>query len=337
MTTDEKYINRCFELAANGLGTTYPNPLVGCVIVKNDSILAEGWHRKAGEPHAERMAISRVSNPSDLIGATAYVSLEPCSHHGRTPPCADLLISSKIGRVVISNSDRNPKVSGRGIERLRNAGIQVDTDVLREQGEWINRRFFHYQRTRKPYVILKWAESSDGFIDVIRNGNLGSHQISGADSSRWVHQWRSQEQAIAVGKQTVINDNPSLTTRKWVGSDPVPVVIAFRDDVLDRKLSSRKDALWLDDLGFNPQSENPSWDEILGKLGKKEVNSLLVEGGRAVLDELLKTNQWNEIRRLVSKKKQIHQGLKAPDLGQISVAACYENADDQLFIYTSAS
>lgn len=330
-------MNRCFELAANGLGTTYPNPLVGCVIVKNGSILAEGWHRKAGEPHAERMAVSRVAKPSDLIGATAYVSLEPCSHHGRTPPCSDLLISSKIGRVVISNSDPNPKVSGRGIERLKNAGIQVDTDLLREQGEWINRRFFHYQRTRKPYVILKWAESSDGFMDVLRNGNLGSHQISGADSSRWVHQWRSQEQAIAVGKKTVVNDDPSLTTRKWVGSDPVPVVIAFRDDVPDRKLSNRNDALWLDDLGFNPQSETPSWDEILGELGNREINSLLVEGGCAVLDDLLKANQWNEIRRLVSKKKEIHQGLKAPNLDHASAVARYENADDQLFIYTSAS
>jgi diaminohydroxyphosphoribosylaminopyrimidine deaminase/5-amino-6-(5-phosphoribosylamino)uracil reductase len=337
MAMDEIYMKRCFDLAANGLGTTHPNPLVGSVIVKDDKILAEGWHRKAGEPHAERMAVSRVSSPEDLEGATVYVNLEPCSHYGRTPPCADLLVSSKVGRVVISNMDPNPSVSGRGIQRLKDAGVEVETGILEKEGEYLNRRFFHFQRTKKPYIILKWAESTDGFIDGVRDGNIGSLSISGADSSRWVHKWRSQEQAIAVGKNTVINDDPSLTTRKWAGDNPIPIVLGFREDVKNRKLHTREDSLWYNDLGFDKNEGRPEWNEVLTALGKREITSVLVEGGQQILNSLMADKSWNEIRRFVSKKNTIFQGLKAPNTEGFEPVERFENEEDQLFIYTSAS
>jgi diaminohydroxyphosphoribosylaminopyrimidine deaminase/5-amino-6-(5-phosphoribosylamino)uracil reductase len=336
MTTDEKYMTRCFELAANGLGTTYPNPLVGSVIVKDDVIIAEGWHRKAGEPHAERMAVSRVSSPDDLEGATVYVNLEPCSHYGRTPPCADLLVKSKVGRVVISNTDPNPSVSGRGIQRLKDAGIEVETSVLEKEGAYLNRRFFHFQRTGKPYIILKWAESVDGFIDWVRNNSVGSLRISGKNSSRWVHHWRSYEQGIAVGKNTVINDDPSLTTRNWAGENPSPIIFGFREDVANRKLISREDAIWYNDLGFDKKGGRPEWNKVLIELGKREITSVLVEGGRQILDSLMADKSWNEIRRFVSKKKTLAQGLKAPSAEGLEPVERFENEEDQLFIYTSA-
>ena len=335
MSSDEKYMRRCFELASNGLGTTYPNPLVGSVIVKDGRVLSEGWHRSAGNAHAERMAVDRIDSPSDLVGATVYVNLEPCSHYGRTPPCADLLVASNIGRVVISNTDPNPEVSGRGIERLRNAGIEVLAGVLESEGEWLNRRFFCLHRTRKPYVILKWAESQDGFIDGIRNGSVGSMAISGKESSRWVHQWRSQENAIAVGKTTVINDNPSLTTRRWAGNDPTPIIFAFREDVSDRKLLENPSALWLNDLGFDRENGKPEWSAILHALGKKGISSLFVEGGRYVLESLLAAGEWNEIRRFISKERKVGRGLRAPSL-DLAPAERFENKDDYLIIYNSS-
>ena len=328
---------RCFELAANGLGTTHPNPLVGSVIVKDEQIIAEGWHRKAGEPHAERMAVSRVSSPEDLEGATVYVNLEPCSHYGRTPPCADLLVTSKVGRVVVSNTDPNPSVSGRGIQRLKDAGIEVECGVLEEEGAYINRRFFHFQRTGKPYIILKWAESIDGFIDGIRNNNVGSLRISGNDSLRWVHQWRSDEQGIAVGKNTVINDDPSLTTRNWAGENPSPIIFGFREDVVNRKLISREDSIWYNDLGFDKKDGRPEWNEVLTMLGKREITSVLVEGGRQILESFMAEQSWDEIRRFVSKTNTLSHGLEAPSIEGLEPVERFENEEDQLFIYTSAS
>src|SRR5699024_7490427 len=225
MQSDDFYMKRCLQLAENGLGTTYPNPLVGCVIVWKDHIIGEGWHRKSGEPHAEVNAINSVKDKSKLREATLYVNLEPCSHYGKTPPCSDLIIEKELKRVVVGSTDPNPKVAGRGIAKLRQAGIEVATNCLETESQYLNRRFFTFQQQKRPYIILKWAQTRDGFIAPETQTSGKPFWITNPYSKQLVHKWRSEEEGILVGRKTAIKDNPQLNVRLWTGQNPTRVLI----------------------------------------------------------------------------------------------------------------
>ena len=225
MNIHEKYIKRCIELAQNGLGTTYPNPMVGSVIVHKNKIIGEGWHKKSGEAHAEVNAINSVKDESLLKDATIYVSLEPCSHFGKTPPCSDLIIAKEIKRVVIGTMDPFAKVAGRGIKKLMDAGCEVKVGILEDECLELNKSFFTFLKKQRPYIILKWAQTEDGFIAPENREGKRPVWITNKYSGQLVHKWRSEEAAILVGTNTVLKDNPSLNVRKWTGKSPIRIVI----------------------------------------------------------------------------------------------------------------
>lgn len=311
-------MQRCLDLAANGLGYTAPNPLVGACLVHEGRIIGEGWHKAYGGPHAEVNAINNVpSQDIPLIPeATLYVNLEPCSHFGKTPPCASLIIEKKIKRVVIGMTDPNPKVSGKGIERLRNEGIEVVCGVMEEECRFLNRRFLHYITRQSPYIILKWAESADGFIAPSTKEKI---QISGADAQRLLHRWRAEEQAIAVGAGTIKADKPQLTNRWWTGKSPIR--IAFDRNLSEIEFYREHPFLVINDLRNETLSngtecrvcayeKNP---QLLTKfLYEKGIQSLIIEGGKALLDFFIQHNLYEEIRIIKSLDCMLNEGLKAP-------------------------
>jgi diaminohydroxyphosphoribosylaminopyrimidine deaminase/5-amino-6-(5-phosphoribosylamino)uracil reductase len=320
MNDYEKYMQRALDLASLGLGTVSPNALVGCVIVHNDRILGEGWHRQYGGPHAEVHAINAVTDKALLPESTLFVNLEPCSHHGKTPPCTDLIITTEIGKVVIANPDPNPLVAGSGIAKLREAGVEVIAGVLAEAGTYLNRRFFTFHQQHRPYIILKWAETADGFM---ARSNYDSKWISNENSRQLVHQYRAQEDAIMVGRITAQYDNPELTVRQWTGKNPLRIV-------LDPHLSLSKDIKLfdrtVDTLCYNylknEKAEQlelvkaPEGDFIkflLKDLYARNIQSVLVEGGGKLLNSLLKTGNWDEARVFCATKK-FGEGIQAPSI-----------------------
>ncbi|MFI5142155.1 MAG: bifunctional diaminohydroxyphosphoribosylaminopyrimidine deaminase/5-amino-6-(5-phosphoribosylamino)uracil reductase RibD, partial [Bacteroidia bacterium] len=225
MNEFNQYMQRCLELAEKGLGNVASNPMVGCVIVHNNVIIGEGYHQKYGEAHAEVNAIASVVNKNLLAESTVFVSLEPCSHHGKTPPCSDLLIEHKVKRVVIACLDTNPLVAGKGIAKLRNAGIELFTGVLEKEARELNKRFFTYHEKKRPYIILKWAQTKDGFISKLPPFIREENWITNNESKKLVHTWRAQEQAILVGTTTALLDNPALTVRLTEGKSPIRILI----------------------------------------------------------------------------------------------------------------
>jgi len=302
---DDRFMQRCFALAGHGLGLTWPNPLVGCAVVCDGQILAEGFHKKAGLPHAEVEAIRRIEDSDLLRRATVYVNLEPCSHHGRTPPCASMLVKAGVKRVVIANTDPFPAVSGTGISLLREAGIEVTTGVLEKEGAYLNRRFFMRHRSGRPWVVLKWAQTADGFMDRERkSGETGSFPISGKQTNRLVHLWRSQEQAILVGTRTALTDNPELTVRHVEGPQPIRWVID-RHAALPGELRLFQ--------GEQParvlRGEHPG--EWLQQLCESDIQSVLVEGGAATLQAFLASGLWDEAR-VIQAPLTLGRGLRAP-------------------------
>jgi diaminohydroxyphosphoribosylaminopyrimidine deaminase/5-amino-6-(5-phosphoribosylamino)uracil reductase len=324
------YMQRCLELARNGLGSASPNPMVGSVIVWRNQIIGEGWHHRAGEPHAEVNAITSVKNKDLLNESTLYVNLEPCSHHGRTPPCADLIISHSIPKVVIANKDPHQAVAGKGIERLRIAGVEVIDGVLKEEGRWLNRRFFCRHELGRPYVILKWAQTRDGFMDRDRaSDDIGINWISQPESQSLVHQWRAQEDAIMIGNQTLVNDNPSLTTRYFKGSNPLPIVISAAGKQLPVNaelmnnpklhiITTNKDLQLpqgtvhvLEAADQHPQA----WLEVLNEL---DILSVIVEGGSKLIHSFIDADLWDEARVLTGIT-DFGTGLKAPQLPIVPV------------------
>jgi len=321
--SDENWMKRAFELAALGKATCSPNPMVGCVIVHNDKIIGEGWHKKAGEPHAEVNAIQRVEDKTLLRESSLYVTLEPCSHHGKTPPCAHLIVEMGIPRVVISNTDPNPQVSGKGIAFLRKNGIEVCTSVLPELGEELNRFFFHFHRKHRPYIILKWAQSSDGFMDGIRSNNeRHSIPISGTLAHVLSHKWRSEVDAILVGAQTAFTDLPSLNTRLWEGKSPTRLLIDPNQRIDEGPLtdgsirtvrfSSKKNSSNSPfEEVYCPQAD--IWDAIIKFAAENLWLSILIEGGANTLNRLLDKGLFDEIRVFSSSVKQ-KDGLTAPRL-----------------------
>lgn len=298
--TDIFYMRRCLQLAANGLGRTYPNPLVGCVIVKDGHVLSEGFHQQYGGWHAERNAIlnfERQNSKSEIQNSTLYVNLEPCSHYGKTPPCADLIVESGIKRVVCCNDDPNPLVAGRGFAKLEAAGIEVVRHLLEEEGRELNRRFFTFMEKRRPYIILKWAESADGFM---APATKGRYWISNAHQTRMSHRLRTTEAAILVGSQTYLDDQPQLTPRHYSGRQPLRIVLDRRgrlDDVPEEWLHLRCQTL----------------DEVMAELFARKVQSLIVEGGRKVLDAFIAEGLYDEVVVFRGEAKY-GSGLKAPDV-----------------------
>jgi len=317
MNSNEKYIKRCIELAKNGLGTTYPNPLVGSVIVYNNEIIGEGWHRKSGEPHAEVNAVNSVKDKSLLPKSTIYVSLEPCSHFGKTPPCCDLIIAHKIPNVVIGTIDPFAKVAGNGIKKLIEAGKNVTVGVLEDECNELNKRFFTFHNKKRPYIILKWAESLDGFIAPKSKENQKPVWITNEYSRQLVHKWRSEEQAILVGTNTVIDDNPSLTTRDWSGNHPIRIV-------LDQNNRIPKESHIFDNQAKTILLSNNEIDysknigaQIAEYLFSMNVQSVIIEGGRQTLQTFIDDNIWDEAR-VFKGGSSFKTGTKAPIISGIN-------------------
>ena len=313
MKIHEKYIKRCIEIAKNGLGITRPNPMVGCVIVHNNHIIGEGFTSQYGGDHAEVNAIQSVKDRSLLNNATLYVTLEPCSHHGKTPPCSDLIIANKITNVVIGCVDDNKKVSGRGIKKLKDVGCNVIVGVLESECKQHHKRFFTFHNKKRPYIILKWAETLDGFIAPETKQEAKPVWITNPLSLQRVHQWRAQEQAILVGTNTVLQDNPTLTVRDWTGQNPVRVSIdknerlsknlnVFNDEARNITISSKN-------IDFNL----PIAKQICDVLFEHKITSIIIEGGKQTLQTFINENLWDEARIFTGNKK-FEKGTKAPIL-----------------------
>jgi len=321
---EEKYMMRCIELAKKGLGTTYPNPLVGSVIVYNNKIIGEGWHLKAGMPHAEVNAIQSVSNQSLLKDSTIYVSLEPCSHFGKTPPCADLIIEKGIKNIVIGSLDPNPKVAGKGVIKLKEAGCNVVENVLKKECDELNKRFFTYHIKKRPFITLKWAQTQDGFI-APKNKEINKPVwITNKQSRQLVHKWRAEEQAILVGTKTVLDDNPSLTTRDWQGNSSIRIIldrnlkIPTESLVLDgnvqtiiitEKKSVNRENLIFETINFLNEISN----QICDLLYRYKIQSVIIEGGAKTIQTFIDTNLWDEARAFTGKSI-FKEGTKAPVL-----------------------
>ncbi|MDR0395070.1 MAG: bifunctional diaminohydroxyphosphoribosylaminopyrimidine deaminase/5-amino-6-(5-phosphoribosylamino)uracil reductase RibD [Tannerella sp.] len=296
MTISEKYMSRCLELAKNGRGHTAPNPMVGAVIVRDDRIIGEGYHRCYGEAHAEVNAIASVDDDLLLRDATLYVSLEPCSHYGKTPPCTELIIQKGIPRVVIAGTDPFPQVSGRGVKMLREAGVEVVTGVMENEAFKLNVFFMTAHKRRRPYIILKWAQSEDGFLDRIRKdqAEMPPVLLSTPVTRLMVHKLRSEVQAIMVGTNTVILDNPSLTVRYWAGRSPLRVT-------MDRNRRIPNSAHLLDGehptLVYGETAGNSMHflKNIIEDLFERNIHSLLVEGGAQLHRSFLEADLWDEI------------------------------------------
>ncbi len=311
-------MQRALDLAIRGAGAVSPNPLVGAVIVAGEQVIGEGWHQEYGGPHAEVNAIRSVKDDALLAGSTVYVTLEPCSHFGKTPPCADLLVEKKVGRVVIGVQDPNPKVAGAGIERLKNASIEVKTGILGESCIEINRRFFCATLTHRPYLILKWAQTRDGFT---ARADFSSKWISGESARALVHKWRSEEDAILVGPDTALHDNPSLTVRDWPGRNPLRVVLdrSGRLPVDLRVFSDGHPTLYysrLPDAGVRncthiQISGEVFIREVLADLYRRGVQSVFVEGGSGIHKMLITENLWDETR-VFESEVLFGEGVKAP-------------------------
>lgn len=318
------YMQRCLELAQMGMGNVAPNPMVGCVVVHEDRIIGEGYHQQYGGPHAEVNAIRAVQDASLLPHSTLYVSLEPCAHFGKTPPCADLILEHGIPEVYIACQDPFAAVAGKGIERLRNADITVHVGLLKEEALHLNRRFFTFHEKQRPYILLKWAESHDGFVDRERIlAQVPAQAITGDAANVFSHQWRAQEAAIMVGPNTALLDNPSLTVRLATGHNPTRIVIdrylklpptlKLFDDGADTIIINQvKDA----HKGRNRYICVPSVDDLQGvmrALWQADIQSVMVEGGPALHRSFIHQRLWDEVRRYVSPQL-LHNGIEAAHL-----------------------
>ena len=313
-------MQRALDLACLGQGRVSPNPMVGCVLVHDDQIIGEGWHQQYGGPHAEVNAIKNVISPDFLPQCTMYVNLEPCAHHGKTPPCTELVISSGIKKIVIANHDPNPIVAGRGINQLQESGVEVVEGIMESEGMFLNRRFFRIHKSNRPYFILKWAQTSDGFI---ARTNYDSKWISNRSSRQLVHKYRAQEDAIMVGRNTAHYDNPQLTVRHWKGKNPIRLVLD-PNLALDSRLNLFDGSVLTlcynyvkDELGSNFQmikGPEKGFLEFIGEdLYRRNIQSVLVEGGRKLLTSLIDNDYWDEAR-IFTSPIEFGEGIKAPDM-----------------------
>ena len=352
MSTDEKYMRRCLELAGLASGNTAPNPMVGAVVVHRGKIIGEGYHRVYGQAHAEANAIEAVKDPALLRESTMYVNLEPCAHHGNTPPCANLIVDRGIPRVVVGAVDSSSRVSGKGIEILKKGGCEVKTGVLEEASRDLNRRFFTYHEKQRPYVILKWAQTADGFIDRDRRKDdpIQPNWITNEVSRHLVHKWRSEEQAILVGSNTALKDNPGLNVREWHGKNPLRLLID-RDLEIDESYKLITDSLPL--VLFTDKRSDPdraeelaSYDvevvrldfkdnvirQIYEYLYNRKILSLFVEGGSYTLSQFLQSGLWDEAR-IFTGSRLFHSGVKAPPFPGKKPYQTIDLQDTRLFVF----
>lgn len=342
---DDKFMRRCLDLALKAEGMTYPNPLVGSVIVHNGIITGEGYHLKAGLPHAEVNAINSVKDIERLPESTLCVNLEPCSHFGKTPPCADLIIKTGIKKVIIGTSDTSGKVSGKGIRKLRDAGCEVIIPVLGEESRWVNRRFFTFHEKKRPYIILKWAQSADHFIDIKRFEGMppGPNWISGKPERVLVHKWRASEQSILAGAGTVRTDNPRLNVREWKGQDPLKLILSGSGIVRGNSPGEIAPGTAVI-FTHNPAAkltgaetvmlnkDEPSCFQVAAWLYQKGIQSLFIEGGATVLTHFISNGLWDEAR-IFTGREFFKDGVKAPDInGKLISENSYSGSMLQTYI-----
>lgn len=344
--SDELYMKRCLELAELGNGQVSPNPLVGCVIVSGGKIIGEGYHKKYGQAHAEVNAINAVlekygDQATELLkNATAYVSLEPCAHFGKTPPCADLLIRHQLKKVVVGNRDPFADVDGKGIEKLRNAGIEVVTGLLEKECSFVNRRFFTRIKQQRPYIILKWARTANGYF---APKNTVQQWISGPMAKKLVHKWRTEEDAILIGKQTALADNPQLSAREWPGKNPIRILI-------DRNLDVPDSSLIYNDVAktviFNEQKTDVTGNihyiqmedmqyylpqKIAFQLYLMDIQSVIIEGGANILNQFISGGLWDEAR-VFNSATSWDTGIHSPQING-KITSVTEIGSDQVTIY----
>ncbi|WDF81273.1 bifunctional diaminohydroxyphosphoribosylaminopyrimidine deaminase/5-amino-6-(5-phosphoribosylamino)uracil reductase RibD [Mucilaginibacter sp. KACC 22773] len=346
MVQHEIFMQRCLELAQLGAGQVSPNPMVGAVVVHEGKIIGEGYHQRYGQAHAEVNAIAQVTAKFDnaaqlLKQSTIYVSLEPCAHYGKTPPCADLIIEHQIPLVIVGTRDPFAQVDGKGIEKLKAAGIEVITGVLEQECQWLNRRFFTKVQKHRPYIILKWAQTNDGFF---APGDGSQFWITGTQARKLVHKWRSEEDAILVGKNTVAIDNPQLNVRYWEGKSPKRVVI-------DRRLELSKEAnvfdqsietLIFNEIEFNSDGKNKyialeDFDRyvpqyILYQLYLQDIQSVIIEGGAHTLQVFIDAGLWDEAR-IFTGKTVLSKGIKSPQITGILAAESFIEEDRLQTLY----
>jgi diaminohydroxyphosphoribosylaminopyrimidine deaminase / 5-amino-6-(5-phosphoribosylamino)uracil reductase len=338
-------MHRCLQLAQNGIGKVAPNPLVGAVLVHNNTVIGQGWHAQYGQAHAEVNCIASVAeNKKHLVSqSTMYVCLEPCAHHGKTPPCTDLIIANKIPEVVIACTDSFSAVNGKGIARLMAAGVKVQTQVLQNEAIELNKRFFTFNEKKRPYITLKWAQTADKKVAGLHSERLF---ISNDISNRLVHEWRSQEAAILVGTNTVIKDNPTLTTRLVEGYNPIRLVIdkqlvlskqskVFNTDAKTIVFNNLKDDTVANVAFIKFDVANNFAKEILSKLYQLNIQSVIVEGGTKLLQSFIDENIWDEARIITNTQQFIGEGLHAPVLQHAQITATHKYANDTIAFFTN--
>ena len=328
--TDEIYMKRCIELARKALGNTYPNPLVGSIIVHNSLIIGEGFHQKSGENHAEINAINSVEKKDLLKESTIYVSLEPCSHFGKTPPCANKIIETGFKKVVIGTLDSHEKVNGKGKKLIEEAGIEVVSGVLEKECQELNKRFFTFHRKKRPFIILKWAESGDGFLDQ----DFKPTQIGNSLTKQFVHQLRSEEHAILVGTNTALTDNPALTTREITGRNPVRILIDFELKVpIDFNIYNNEAPTLIFNAIKDSEEKNIRFikiekenfvENLMTKLYENQIQSVIVEGGSFTLQQFIDAGIWDAAIIIKNKNLKLSNGTKAPEFH-------HENFETKIF------
>jgi len=338
------YMQRCLQLAQIGGGYVAPNPMVGAVLVFEGKIIGEGFHQRYGEPHAEPNAINSVKQVELIPKSTMYVNLEPCSHFGKTPPCANLIVKHGIKRVVIGTLDPNPKVAGRGVEVLKQAGVEVVVGVLEDECRELNKRFFIFQEQKRPYVLLKWAQTDTGFIDIHRNSvNEPPLTISNAITKQLTHKMRSENQSILVGTNTVLLDNPSLTVRNWSGKSPIRLALDKRGvipenyNILDGKINTcvftaYKGRLNRHNLEFVEHDfESDNLRALLKSIFERNIHSVMVEGGAQLLNSFIASGLWDEANVEIAPST-ILSGVLAPRLNAV-VAVSRKNFDGHEWLF----
>ncbi len=337
-------MQRCIELARHGLGTAAPNPMVGSVVVYGQEIIGEGYHRRFGDVHAEVRAIESVARPALLPHSTLYVNLEPCCHHGKTPPCTDLILKTGIKQVVIGTADPFDSVAGKGIARLRSHGCQVKVGNLKQECRELNKRFFTFHQHKRPYIILKWAQTADGFIDIERMPGAANRPtwISSERLRMLVHKWRSEEQSILVGRQTALKDNPRLNVRDWQGPQPLRMV-------LDKDLSLPPQLMLFDNsqptIVFNQAEEKTKGliryvrvpfdhrllESVMWFLVAEGIQSVFVEGGRHLIQSLADQDLWDEARVFMGTQ-YFRRGVPAPTLDKAKTTSHITIGEESLFL-----
>jgi diaminohydroxyphosphoribosylaminopyrimidine deaminase/5-amino-6-(5-phosphoribosylamino)uracil reductase len=337
MEYDIIYMKRCIEIASKEIGNTYPNPLVGCVIVHENKIIGEGSHKKYGDKHAEVNAINSVDNKDLLRNSSLYVNLEPCNHFGKTPPCTDLIIKYKIQNIIIGSRDPNSFVEGGGVERLKSKGCNVKYGVLQDECDCLNKRFFTYHKLKRPYIILKWAESKDGFITPIKS-QREVFKISGDESLKLSHTWRKEENSILVGVQTIIDDDPKLTTRLVKGKNPIRIVLDpnCRIPINSNIFSKDSETIILSKNENSEISENlriinfEKMESILNSLYDLKVQSVIIEGGTKTIKNFLDNDLWDSIR-VFKGNTDLVKGIKSPGIDFIDFKKT-KSGNDSLYI-----